>query len=198
MRSATTALGQSNPRSGICCTPAYFTDPWRRRPLACLLTAALSWRWVLLVNVPIGAGLLAATFVVLRPAAVSRAGARLDFPSAVTVTLAVVGEPGHSCYLAVSRGPPRLPARAAACRDRGSAMSTWPGHALFASRRQKSTARSGECMPRPTSDSGHTGQPISARGRFTATGPTPAPTSEPRAQQHDNDPTIRNPCISGL
>jgi hypothetical protein len=38
-----------------------------------LLTAFLSWRWVLLVNVPIGVGVLVATFAFLAPSA---AGAR--------------------------------------------------------------------------------------------------------------------------
>lgn len=53
-----------------------------------LLTAYLSWRWVLLVNVPIGAGLFAAAFAFLAPSAASGPRARVDVPGAVTVTLA--------------------------------------------------------------------------------------------------------------
>lgn len=54
-----------------------------------LLTASLSWRWVLLVNVPIGAGLLLATGVALQGAAATGRRTRIDVPGAVTVTLAV-------------------------------------------------------------------------------------------------------------
>ncbi|MGI5231238.1 DHA2 family efflux MFS transporter permease subunit [Actinoallomurus sp. CA-142502] len=54
-----------------------------------LLTATLSWRWVMLVNVPIGIGLLIATFTCLRPSPASGSRPRVDVPGAVTVTLAV-------------------------------------------------------------------------------------------------------------
>lgn len=53
-----------------------------------LLTASLSWRWVMLVNVPIGAGLLVAGLFCLRPSASSVTRSRMDVPGAVTVTLA--------------------------------------------------------------------------------------------------------------
>ncbi|MGH3378977.1 MAG: MFS transporter [Actinoallomurus sp.] len=52
-----------------------------------ILTAALSWRWVMLINVPIGIGLFAATVACLRPSA-SGSRTRVDVPGAVTVTLA--------------------------------------------------------------------------------------------------------------
>ncbi|MDI5971062.1 MFS transporter [Streptomyces sp. SL13] len=54
-----------------------------------VLTASLSWRWVLLVNVPIGAGLLVATFVALQASTASERRTRIDVPGAVTVTLGV-------------------------------------------------------------------------------------------------------------
>jgi EmrB/QacA subfamily drug resistance transporter len=53
-----------------------------------LLTASLSWRWVMLVNVPIGGGLLAAGLLGLRPSASAPTRARMDVPGAVTITLA--------------------------------------------------------------------------------------------------------------
>ncbi|MEU6852796.1 MFS transporter [Actinacidiphila alni] len=52
-----------------------------------LLTASLSWRWVMLVNVPIGMGLFIASLVCLRPSAASRGASRIDVPGAVTITL---------------------------------------------------------------------------------------------------------------
>ncbi|MER6266785.1 MFS transporter [Streptomyces sp900105755] len=53
-----------------------------------LLTAYLSWRWVMLVNVPVGVGLLAASAICLQPSVVSDDRARMDTPGAVTITLA--------------------------------------------------------------------------------------------------------------
>ncbi|MFC1401918.1 MULTISPECIES: MFS transporter [Streptacidiphilus] len=53
-----------------------------------LLTASLSWRWVLLVNVPIGVGLLLAGLVCLAPTPVSRSRPGIDVPGAVTITIA--------------------------------------------------------------------------------------------------------------
>ncbi|MFR0355255.1 MFS transporter [Streptomyces sediminimaris] len=53
-----------------------------------LLTTYLSWRWVMLVNVPVGIGLLAASVVCLRSSAASEARARMDVPGAVVITLA--------------------------------------------------------------------------------------------------------------
>ncbi|MCO5968488.1 MFS transporter [Actinoallomurus soli] len=53
-----------------------------------LLTASLSWRWVMLVNVPIGIGLLAASLICLRPSTPSDGRSRMDVPGAVTITLA--------------------------------------------------------------------------------------------------------------
>ena len=54
-----------------------------------VLTASLGWRWVFFVNIPLGAGLLAAAAGCLAasPAAADRP--RLDVPGAVTVTAAV-------------------------------------------------------------------------------------------------------------
>ena len=52
-----------------------------------VLTASLSWRWVLLVNVPVGIGLFAAAFACLAPSAADRR-ARIDVPGAITATLA--------------------------------------------------------------------------------------------------------------
>ena len=54
-----------------------------------ILTSTLGWRWVLFVNVPIGAGLIAATFAYLQPSAASEGRSRIDLPGAATVTLAV-------------------------------------------------------------------------------------------------------------
>jgi EmrB/QacA subfamily drug resistance transporter len=54
-----------------------------------ILTSTLGWRWVLFVNVPIGAGMLAATFAYLQPSAASEGRSRIDLPGAATVTLAV-------------------------------------------------------------------------------------------------------------
>ncbi len=54
-----------------------------------ILTAALSWRFVLFVNVPIGAGLLAATFACLQASTASASRPRIDIPGALTITLAV-------------------------------------------------------------------------------------------------------------
>ena len=52
-----------------------------------VLTAELSWRWVLFVNIPLGAGLLAAALLSLVPAPASTERARLDLPGALTITL---------------------------------------------------------------------------------------------------------------
>jgi EmrB/QacA subfamily drug resistance transporter len=52
-----------------------------------LLTASLSWRWVMLVNVPIGVGLLIASLVCLQPSAASQRRTRIDVPGALTITM---------------------------------------------------------------------------------------------------------------
>lgn len=54
-----------------------------------VLTAELSWRWVLFVNVPLGAGLLAAAILSLLPAPASAQRSRLDVPGALSVTLGI-------------------------------------------------------------------------------------------------------------
>jgi EmrB/QacA subfamily drug resistance transporter len=54
-----------------------------------VLTSALSWRYVLFVNVPLGAALLLAAWASLPPSAAGRDWRRLDVPGAVTVTLGV-------------------------------------------------------------------------------------------------------------
>jgi MFS family permease len=67
-----------------------------------ILTGLLSWHWIFLVNVPIGAAVLLASLRVL-PAPAARAGrGRLDIPGAVLVTAAVmlavyaISSSGHS------------------------------------------------------------------------------------------------------
>jgi EmrB/QacA subfamily drug resistance transporter len=54
-----------------------------------VLTAELSWRWVLFVNLPLGAGLLAAALLSLLPAPARTERARLDLPGALSVTLGI-------------------------------------------------------------------------------------------------------------
>ena len=54
-----------------------------------ILTSTLGWRWVLFVNVPIGAGMIAATFAFLQPSTGPEGRSRIDLPGAATVTLAV-------------------------------------------------------------------------------------------------------------
>ncbi|MET8725029.1 MFS transporter [Streptomyces misionensis] len=51
------------------------------------LLASVSWRWVMLVNVPIGVGLLIAGLLCLAPTATGRRRSRIDLPGAVAVTL---------------------------------------------------------------------------------------------------------------
>jgi EmrB/QacA subfamily drug resistance transporter len=51
-----------------------------------LLTTSLGWRWVMLVNVPIGVGLLIASLICLQPSAASQGRTRIDVPGAVTIT----------------------------------------------------------------------------------------------------------------
>jgi len=57
--------------------------------LSGVLTAELSWRWVLFVNVPLGIGLLVAAILTLLPAPASAERSRLDLPGALSVTLGV-------------------------------------------------------------------------------------------------------------
>jgi EmrB/QacA subfamily drug resistance transporter len=52
-----------------------------------VLTAELSWRWVLFVNVPLGIALLAAATACLLPAAPAAGRRRIDVPGALAVTL---------------------------------------------------------------------------------------------------------------
>ncbi|WP_406136851.1 MFS transporter [Streptomyces sp. NBC_01089] len=52
------------------------------------LLAQASWRWVMLVNVPVGAGLLIAGLVYLAPTPSGQRRTRIDLPGAITVTLA--------------------------------------------------------------------------------------------------------------
>jgi EmrB/QacA subfamily drug resistance transporter len=51
-----------------------------------VLTAELSWRWVLFVNIPLGAGLIAAALLSLVPAPASTERIRLDLPGALSIT----------------------------------------------------------------------------------------------------------------
>jgi EmrB/QacA subfamily drug resistance transporter len=52
-----------------------------------VLTAELSWRWVMFVNVPLGALLLAASLYSLLPAPVRTRRVKLDLPGALSITL---------------------------------------------------------------------------------------------------------------
>ena len=54
-----------------------------------VLTAELSWRWVLYVNIPLGIGLLVTASLSLLPATASAERPRLDLPGALSVTLGV-------------------------------------------------------------------------------------------------------------
>ncbi len=60
-----------------------------------ILTQALDWRWVLFINVPIGAGLIALTALRVHEQPAARSASSLDVPGALTVTaglaLAVYG-----------------------------------------------------------------------------------------------------------
>lgn len=67
-----------------------------------LLTASLSWRWVMLVNVPIGIGLFVASMACLQPSASAKGRSQMDIPGAATITLAAAAivygvsiTPGH-------------------------------------------------------------------------------------------------------
>lgn len=51
------------------------------------LLASVSWRWVMLVNVPIGVGLLIASLTCLAPTATGQRRSPIDLPGAITVTL---------------------------------------------------------------------------------------------------------------
>src|SRR5713101_1405860 len=55
-----------------------------------LLTDALSWHWVFLVNIPIGVGVYALTVVLLRESRAPAAAPRLDVGGAVTVTASLM------------------------------------------------------------------------------------------------------------
>ena len=54
-----------------------------------VLTAELSWRWVLFINLPLGAALVAAATFSLLPAPARAQRARLDLPGALSVTLGI-------------------------------------------------------------------------------------------------------------
>jgi EmrB/QacA subfamily drug resistance transporter len=55
-----------------------------------LLTSALSWHWVFLVNLPIGAAVYALCVVLLQKSRAPAAAARLDVGGAVTVTMSLM------------------------------------------------------------------------------------------------------------
>ena len=55
-----------------------------------LLTSALNWHWIFLVNLPIGAAVFALCLVLLPPAAAAQSYARLDVAGAITVTAALM------------------------------------------------------------------------------------------------------------
>ena len=54
-----------------------------------VLTAELNWRWVLFVNIPLGAALLAAAILSLVPAPASTERIPLDLPGALSITLGI-------------------------------------------------------------------------------------------------------------
>jgi EmrB/QacA subfamily drug resistance transporter len=56
-----------------------------------VLTGLLNWRWVLIVNVPVGAVLVAASIWALAPGARSPVRGRLDLPGSAAVTLGTGG-----------------------------------------------------------------------------------------------------------
>jgi len=58
--------------------------------LAGLLTSALSWHWIFLVNLPIGAAVFGLCLVLLPGGRAAGGGARLDVAGAVTVTLSLM------------------------------------------------------------------------------------------------------------
>ncbi|MHC3470765.1 MFS transporter [Streptomyces sp. 7R007] len=51
------------------------------------LLASVSWRWVMLINVPIGIGLLIASLTCLAPTTTGERRSRIDVPGAIAVTL---------------------------------------------------------------------------------------------------------------
>jgi len=55
-----------------------------------LLTDALSWHWVFLVNIPVGVAVYALTVILLRESRAPAAAARLDVGGAVTVTASLL------------------------------------------------------------------------------------------------------------
>jgi EmrB/QacA subfamily drug resistance transporter len=55
-----------------------------------ILTDALDWHWIFLVNVPVGALVVVLTLVVIPKARAATASERLDVPGAVTVTASLV------------------------------------------------------------------------------------------------------------
>jgi EmrB/QacA subfamily drug resistance transporter len=55
-----------------------------------VLTGALDWHWIFLVNLPIGAAVYALSLALIPPARVAGAAARLDVGGAVTVTLSLL------------------------------------------------------------------------------------------------------------
>jgi EmrB/QacA subfamily drug resistance transporter len=55
-----------------------------------VLTDALSWHWIFLVNVPVGIGVVAASMAVLPGGRIAGASNRLDVAGAVTITTALV------------------------------------------------------------------------------------------------------------
>ncbi len=55
-----------------------------------LLTGALSWHWVFLVNIPIGVAVYALTVILLRESRAPAGAARLDVGGAVTVTASLL------------------------------------------------------------------------------------------------------------
>ncbi len=55
-----------------------------------VITDALSWNWIFLVNVPVGIAVVALTFVLIPAQRVATAAQRLDIAGAVTVTLSLM------------------------------------------------------------------------------------------------------------
>jgi EmrB/QacA subfamily drug resistance transporter len=55
-----------------------------------VITDALSWNWIFLVNVPVGIAVVALTFVLIPGARIASAAQRLDVAGAITVTISLM------------------------------------------------------------------------------------------------------------
>ena len=63
---------------------------WLRRAFSGAITEFVSWRWILLINVPLGAAAIAIALRQLHDGSARSAGARLDLPGAVAGVLGII------------------------------------------------------------------------------------------------------------